>query len=93
MTYDDRAQLAGFHAENELGYPLLQDIDARHVDAYGIRNQDYGPDDGGYGVPHPGVLYVNAEGIVAFKLAYPGYRERPAFEAIHAALEARTAED
>jgi peroxiredoxin len=40
MSYDARDKAAAFHAEQELGYPILQDEDVRHVDAYGIIDPD-----------------------------------------------------
>lgn len=88
MTYDPRAQLAAFHAEKNLTYPLLQDLDARHMRAYGILNDHYAPGEDHYGIPHPGVIYADGAGTVVFKFADPGFRERPSFDAIHAALEA-----
>ena len=88
MTYDARSQLKAFHAEHNLNYPLLQDVDTRHVDAYGIRNKDYAPGDRGYGIPHPGVILVDKNGVVTGKLAYPGFRDRPSFEAIYDVLKA-----
>lgn len=86
MTYDTREQLAAFHAEHALPYPLLQDIDIRHVNAFGILNDDYAPGDSGYGVPHPGIIVTDQAGIVIGTLAYPGFKERPSFEAVLGAL-------
>lgn len=88
MTYDDQNVLAAFHSDNDLQYPLLQDIDVRHVDAYGIRNMSYEPGDSGYGIPEPGILYIDASGIVRLKFAVPGYRTRPPFEDLLSAIEA-----
>ena len=82
MTYDTREQLAAFHAEHELPYPLLQDIDTRHVSAFGILNEDYAPAGSGYGVPHPGIIVLDRAGTVVGTLAYPGFRERPSFAAV-----------
>ncbi len=86
MTYDRREVLAAFHSENELGYPLLQDENVRHFEAYGIKNEQYQPGESGYGIPHPGIVFVNADGLVEFKFADRGYRDRPSFEAIFSAL-------
>jgi peroxiredoxin len=72
MTYDDRAILADFHAQNDLEYPLLQDEDVKHFKAYGVVNEDSMPSDTMYGIPHPG--------------AVPGYRSRPPFDEILAAI-------
>jgi len=86
MTYDDREILADFHASQGLNYPLLQDEDVRHVNAYGIRNEDYAPGDSGYGIPYPGILYIGADGTVLLKFAVPGYRQRPPFEELLSAI-------
>ena len=82
MTYDSREILAAFHAEAELGYPLLRDVDARHVNALGIRNEDYELGHRAYGIPHPGILFVDREGKILAKFAVPGYRRRPPFDAL-----------
>lgn len=77
MTYDDRSILAAFHAESGLGYPLLQDIEAEHALAYGVLNEQYGPGDNAYGIPHPGILFIDPAGTVVAKFAAPGYKKRP----------------
>jgi peroxiredoxin len=87
MTYDDVGVLAAFHAKHDLGYPLLQDVDVKHVDAYGIRNQQYQPGDGGYGIPEPGILFISADGVIRLKFAVPGYRQRPPLAEVLAAIE------
>ena len=86
MTYDDQSVLAKFHDDNALGYPLLQDVDVKHVNAYGIRNTSYEPGDGGYGIPEPGILFIDPDGVVRAKFAVPGYRSRPPFEEIYQAV-------
>ncbi len=83
MTYDAETILADFHAEQKLSYPLLRDEDVRHVTALGIRNEEYGPGHMGYGIPHPGILYIKPDGTIAAKYAVPGYRSRPPLEEIY----------
>lgn len=90
MTYDARVKLAAFHDTHDLPYPLLQDVEVRHVNAYGIRNRDYQPGEGGYGIPYPGILYIGADGTVLAKFAVPGYRSRPPFDEVLATIEALT---
>ena len=92
MTYDDVPVLANFAAERDIGYPLLSDKGAKHVNALGIRNEQYGADHFAYGVAHPGIFFVDAQGVVRLKRAVPGYRERPSLEELHDAL-ARLLED
>ena len=87
MTYDDVSVLAEFHDRHDLGYPLLQDVDVKHVDAYGIRNQRYEPGDAGYGIPEPGILFISPDGVIRLKFAVPGYRQRPPLAEVLAAIE------
>ena len=87
MTYDDVSVLADFHDRHDLGYPLLQDVDVKHVNAYGIRNQRYEPGDGGYGIPEPGILFISPDGVILLKFAVPGYRQRPPLAEVLAAIE------
>mgnify|MGYP001032708765 FL=1 len=86
MTYDNREILAAFHTKYALPYPLLQDKDVRHFAAYGVENEHYEPGESGYGIPHPGILFINPEGVVEIKFAAPGFRNRPSFEAIYSAI-------
>ena len=86
MSYDDRSVLAAFHDAQKLRYPLLQDVNLTHVNAYGVRNQDYQPGESGYGIPYPGVLYIGADGTVRAKFALPGYRQRPPSEGMLEAI-------
>ena len=90
MTYDSRKILREFHDEQKLGYPLLQDENAMHVNALGIRNEDYAEGHGAFGIPHPGILLIGSDGKIRAKFAVPGYRTRPPFEDIYAALKALT---
>lgn len=74
MSYDSLEILAAFHTNEELGYPLLRDEDARHVNAFGIPDEDLGQ-----GIPRPGIFWLAADGSISAKFAVPGYRTRPPF--------------
>jgi peroxiredoxin len=89
MSYDPVPVLAAFHADHELGYPLLRDEDTRHFTAYGVLNPRYQPDHSAYGIPLPGVLLVSPRGEVLAKFAEPDYRERPDFAAMLEAVTSR----
>jgi peroxiredoxin len=88
MTYDSQDILAGFHSSENLNYPLLQDQEAKHVLALGILNEDYAPGHRAYGIPHPGIIFIGADGTVKAKYAVPGYRRRPPFDMLYADVEA-----
>jgi peroxiredoxin len=76
MTYDKPELIRAFHDEWELEYPLLRDVDGQHVDAWGIRNEEYGEGTFAYGIPHPGVVLIAPDGKILAKWAEAGYRSR-----------------
>ena len=87
MTYDSLEILVGFHDEQNLQYPLLHDENAKHVNALGIRNEDYAEGHQNYGIPRPGILFITPDGTIKAKFAVPGYRSRPGFDALYADIE------
>ena len=88
MTYDSLEVLDTFHFEQQLHYPLLSDQNAAHVNALGVRNEEYPLGHAAYGIPHPGVLYISSTGEILAKYAVPGYKDRPPFERLYAELAA-----
>ena len=80
MTYDAADDLAAFGEEREIGYALLSDEGSRTIDALGIRNEQFEEGHGAYGVALPGILFVDASGVVRLKRAHENYRTRPPFD-------------
>ena len=56
--------------------------DGEHVDAWGIRNEQYGPGTFAYNIPHPGVVLLSPEGEILAKWAEAGYRSRADWKAV-----------
>ena len=83
MTYDSLEILKGFHDSEGLGFPLLRDVDGQHVNAFGVPDEDMGR-----GIPRPGILWLAPDGRINAKFAVPGYRTRPPFEEVFAAVGA-----
>ena len=83
MTYDSLEILKGFHDSQELGFPLLRDVDGHHVNALGVPDEDMGQ-----GIPRPGILWLGPDGRVNAKFAVPGYRTRPPFDEVFDAVSA-----
>ena len=71
-----------------LPFPLLKDEDIKHVSAFGILNEDYSPGHKGYGIPHPGILYLDSERMIRAKFAAEGYKKRPPMQDIYAEVQA-----
>ena len=86
MTYDSLEILKGFHDSQELGFPLLSDVDARHVNAFGIPDENMGR-----GIPLPGIFWLAPDGRINAKFAVPGYRTRPPLAEVLAAVRAAPA--
>ena len=82
ITYDKPEIIQGFHDEWELAYPLLRDVDGKHVDAWGIRNEQYGEGTFAFGIPHPGVVLISPQGEILAKWAQEGYRTRADWESV-----------
>ncbi len=76
MTYDTPEIIQAFHEKWDIEYPVLKDVDRQHVEAWGIRNEEYGPGTFAYGVPLPGVVLISPEGEILAKWAERGYRSR-----------------
>ena len=76
MTYDQPEFIQAFQDKWDIGFPLLRDVDRQHVEAWGIRNEQYGEGTFAYGVPHPGVVLLSPDGEILAKWAENGYRSR-----------------
>ncbi|MBT7335726.1 MAG: redoxin domain-containing protein [Gammaproteobacteria bacterium] len=76
MTYDTPEIIKAFDEKWDINFPVLKDVDREHVEAWGIRNQEYGPGTFAYGVPLPGVVLISPDGKILAKWAEEGYRSR-----------------
>ena len=88
MTYDSLEIVASFHAEQALNFPLLHDDRARNVLAFDVLNEAYPAGDENYGLPDPGIIYIDGSGVVRAKFAIPGYRDRPPMADVYATVAA-----
>ena len=79
MTYDSLDITAKFTSQRKINFPILRDTDARHVKAFGILNINYAPGHRAYGIPLPGILLLDPDGVLLAKFAEEGYKDRPEF--------------
>ena len=89
ISYDDVDILSDFSAEWTIDYPLLSDEGSRIIRAFGILNEREKPGTTGYGIPHPGIVITNADGVVVATFAEKSYRKRPKLDDV--LEQARTA--
>lgn len=75
ISYDPPAVLSRFARERGITFPLLSDAGSATIDAWGVRNQTVR---GGRldGIPHPGTVLLDGEGVVRARLFHQGYEER-----------------
>ena len=98
MSYDGVDVLAEFTSDNDIGYPMLSDAATDAVAAgerarvLGILNEEYQPGHPAYDIAHPGIFYVDAEGIIRGKWAERGYQTRPSFAQVLADVKALISE-
>ena len=66
--------------QHEFTFPLLSDLKSKTIRAYGLHFKD--------GLPHPGTVVIDADGVVRAMLFREGYSKRhPVEELIDAAAE------
>ncbi len=82
ITYDPVEFLKEVQEDQEIEFPLLHDEDVKHVNSLGIRNLDYEPGHRVYGIPYPGILVIDSEGVIRAKFAEERYQDRPALELV-----------
>lgn len=87
VSYDDPEVLAAFADKYAFEYTMLSDLNSEIIKAFGILNEEMEPDSDYYGVPHPTIYVVNAQGIIQAVLAEEGYKTRPPVEQIIAAIK------
>ena len=83
MTYDELPNLKSFHQAESIGFPLLRDEDAKHVNLFQVRDLDYQKDSSAYGIPYPGIFWITPDGRIKAKFAVPGFRDRPPLNEVY----------
>jgi peroxiredoxin len=86
VSYDSVETLQGFAERNAITYPLLSDAGSKLIDAFDIRNKQAPPRV--QGVPRHATFVLDQQGTIRAKLYQVSYRERPAVDALIAALNA-----
>ena len=72
--------LKNFTEKRKITYPLLSDAGSKTITAYGLLNKEAkGKTEG---IPYPGTVIVDQEGVIRAKLFLDGYKDRHATEAL-----------
>lgn len=91
LSYDTPEKLAKFSAKSDITYPLVSDTDSATIIAFGLLNEEVGINSRSYGIPHPAIVFIDAEGTVKAVLREEGYRKRPEIEQITETVTALSA--
>ena len=76
ITYDTPELQQTFIDAASITYHFISDIDAATMQALGILNEEYGPDDDNYGLPYPGIYVVNSDKEIVGKIFVERYQIR-----------------
>ena len=87
ITYDSVAVLGDFSKRRGITFPLLSDAGSATIKRYGIFNTTI-PESNtqSYGIPFPGTLMLNAQGVVTSRFFEQAYQERNTVGSIMARL-------
>jgi peroxiredoxin len=66
--------LAKFADRRQITFPLLSDPDSRTIRAYGLFNKE--AKGMAAGIPYPGTMLLDKEGVIRGKLFREGYKDR-----------------
>ena len=87
VSYDSIEILEKFSKKKQLMYPLLADQNNQTMSALNILNDEEKRGDKHYGIPFPGVMVINSEGILIYKYFYKGYKKRVKMPTLFKQLE------
>ena len=85
ISYDAVDVLAKFAKNQKITYALLSDPDHKTIEAYGLLNKEVS---GKFeGIPYPGTIIVDKDGVIRAKLFFEGYAKRHTGEDIVKAVK------
>ena len=92
ISYDSVEVLKAFSDKNKIAFPLLSDPDSKTIVNYALRNKETKGKKAGKinldGIPYPGTIIVDKDGVVRAKLFLDGYRERHSVDDLVKAVKA-----
>jgi peroxiredoxin len=77
--------LARFADRRKITFPLLSDPDSKTITAYGLLNKE--AKGKAAGIPYPGTMVLDRDGVIRAKLFLEGYKDRHTPEDLAAAAK------
>ncbi|MDQ7049680.1 MAG: peroxiredoxin family protein [Enterobacterales bacterium] len=87
ISYDSPKTLKSFSQSKKLNFALLSDQNVATFSAFNVLNSAHQPGHKHYGIPYPGVIVVDANGIVKHTYFFEGYKKRVKFKKLLKQLE------
>ncbi|MDH5433841.1 MAG: peroxiredoxin family protein [Gammaproteobacteria bacterium] len=87
ISYDSTDILKTFSDAQNIAFPLLSDPQSKTIISYNILNTEQKPGSKGYGIPFPGIMLINPEGVLTYKYFYEGYKDRVNLEELYNSLK------
>ena len=82
ITYEAPEISLKFAEKYDIQYPVLSDVESRHIKAWGLLNTAYEPESRIYGIPHPGLFLIDRNGMIYRKFSEEGYKNRPVLDLV-----------
>ena len=82
ISYDPVDVLKAFSDKYSISYPLLSDANSEIIKKYGILNTELDAGSRNFGIPNPGIYFINEAFIVQNKQFEKSYTARPSAESI-----------
>ncbi len=76
MSYDAPEAQQAFIQARGIDFPILHDVDTLSFRTLGILNPDYQLGDTAYGIPYPGMIVIDPQGVVVGKIFLEAYSSR-----------------
>lgn len=86
ISYDEPEALAAFNLEYSVNLALYSDMGSKLIKQLGILNKDVAESSKAYGIPHPTILLLDADGKVTDIFQHAGYKQRPEIDSVLAAV-------
>ena len=87
VSYDSVEKLNRFSTQYAVPYTMLSDPTSESIKAFDILNTKYTQGSRFYGIPHPTIYVINAEGVITHIFREGGYKARPPVDGILRALD------
>lgn len=87
VTYDAVPKLQRLAKRAKIAYPMLSDENSEIIRAFGLLAENYPPGSFYFGVPHPAIIVINADGQISHRFSEHSYTDRPDIDTVLNALK------